>query len=110
MDIERTMQFILEQQAKFTVDVGNLERSVQHLSDAQAETDGRIRTLVDVNLSLASHVGEIDQRLGQFIEVTQERFAATDQKFRETDQKLNTLIDTVDRHIRWHAEHNGGRN
>lgn len=102
------MQFILEQLAKLTVTTGSLERSVQQLRDAQAATDGRIRTLVDVNLSLVNHVGELDQRVGkigqrleQFIEVTQERFVAT-------DQKLNVLIDTLDRHIRWHAEHNGG--
>jgi hypothetical protein len=81
------VQFIIEQQAKFAVDIDELRRS-------QAETDGRICTLVDVNLSLVNHIGEIDRRLEQFILVT--------------DQRLNALIETLHRHIRWHAEHNGG--
>ncbi|MGH9325618.1 MAG: hypothetical protein ACRD2B_02855 [Terriglobia bacterium] len=93
MDVEKTMQFILEMQAKHEVTIQQiLETQAQHRtairqSDEQfarfrEQTEERFRNLVDVCLSLARHGEE------------------TDRRFRETDYKLNALIDTVDKLIK----------
>ncbi len=86
MDIEKTMQFILETQAKHEV-------TIQQILQTQAQHEQRFSTLVDVCMSLTTNL----QRLG---EETDRRFRETDERFRETDAKLNALIDTVDKLVR----------
>ena len=78
-DFEKIMEFILEQQAKFAVDIQQLRESQARLEAAQERTDGMVRNLVDVCMSLAHHV----ERLGQALS--------------ETADKLNGLIDVVDK-------------
>ena len=90
--IEARMNFIIEQQAQFATDI-------QLLKERQTETQGMIRQLVDVTMSLARHGEETDRR-----------FQETDRLMRElreagahTDRRLDALIDTVDKIVR----HNG---
>jgi len=106
-DFERQMSFIIEQQAKFSVDIQKLQESqarttedIRKLQEAQARTveaqertDGMIRQLIDVNLSLVNHVGAIDERLLKLAESQV-----------HTDRRLDALIDVVDKLTR----RNGG--
>jgi hypothetical protein len=96
-DFEKIMEFILEQQAKFAVDIQQLRESQARLEAAQERTDGMVRNLVDVCMSLANHVEESDRRVDRFI-------AATEERSKEADQRLNALIDIVDKLVR----RNGG--
>ena len=96
-EFERRMQFILNQQAQFAADI-------QKLQESQAETDERIRRLVDVSLSLANHVDgltthveDIDRRLASFISETNEKFQRLVESQAHTDQRLDALIDIVRR-------------
>ena len=87
------MEFILEQQAKFAVDIQQLresqarleaaqerlEAAQERLAAAQERTDGMVRNLVDVCMSLANHAERPDQALS------------------ETGDKLHGLIDVVDK-------------
>ncbi len=84
--IESRMNFIIEQQAQFTVDI-------QLLKDRQADTmrlveanTGMIRQLVDVTMSLAHHGEETDRRIRELAE-----------SGAHTDRRLDALIDVVDR-------------
>jgi len=92
-ELEARMKFIIEQQAKFEVDVQMLkERQEEALRMVEGHSRqlevhaGMIRQLIDVNLSLTHHM----ERLAE---------AQTN-----TEYKLNALVDTVDKIVR----HNGG--
>jgi hypothetical protein len=86
---ESRMNFIIEQQAQFVVDIQLLkERQADTLRLVDANT-GMIRQLVDVTMSLAHHGEETDRRLQE-----------TDQRMQETDRRLRALGEETDRRIR----------
>jgi len=89
-NLESRMNFIIEQQAQFAVDIQLLKErqaDTQRLADANT---GMIRQLVDVTMSLAHNLEETDRRLGARIEQLAESGA-------HTDRRLDALIDTVDK-------------
>ena len=107
---QRTMNFILEQQAQFTIDM-------QQMREAQAEADekwerrwGRTENGIRALLSIAEiHEGEI-KALAEAQKVQAESQAAqaeaqaeaqarTDRQMAETDERLNALINVVERII-----------
>ena len=77
--IESRMNFIIEQQARFAVDI-------QQLQEAQARTHGTLRNLIEVNLSLVGHIQETSDGLSSFITVTEARF-------KETDEKIGQVVE-----------------
>jgi hypothetical protein len=88
MDIERTIEFIVNQQAQFSTDIQllkeNQKEMQQVIMDNQAATQKDIRSLVDVVTSLARlHEGLV-------------------RTVQETNSRLNTLIGIVERHISDH--------
>jgi methyl-accepting chemotaxis protein len=92
MDVERTIEFILDVEAK-------------HAAAIQRH-DEMLRQLIEVNLSLtghledlAAHVDRLDARVDKLAARMEEIANAQAQ----TDQRLNALIDIVDKMIR----HNG---
>jgi hypothetical protein len=98
------MNFIIEQQAQFAVDI-------QLLKERQAETGGMTRNLVDVTRSLARHAEETDLRLRELGEETDRQFRETDlrlrelreeseRQFLETDLRLRELREGTDRQFR----------
>ena len=92
-NIESRMNFIIEQQAQFAVDI-------QLLQERQAETREMIRQLVDVTMSLARHAEETDRRLGELGARTDARLGALAEAGEHTDRRLDALIDTVDKLVR----------
>ena len=96
-NVESRMNFIIEQQARFTADVHVLqERQADALRMIEANS-GAIRQLVDVTMSLARHAEETDRRL----EETDRRLGARIEQLVEsgahTDRRLDALIDVVDK-------------
>ncbi len=93
MDVEKTMQFILETQAKHEVTIQAIletqAKSDERFLRFQQEMGQRFSTLVDVSLSLARHGEETDRRIRELTDAQA-----------STDDKLNTLIDTVDRLVK----------
>ncbi|MGH9448755.1 MAG: hypothetical protein ACRD3O_24020, partial [Terriglobia bacterium] len=99
MDIEKAMQFFLEMQAKHEVAVQQHDAAIQHLDERMDRTEGMLRQLVDVSLSLThhlqqlgQHIQEVDERLGRRIEDLSESQA-------HSDRRLDALIDVVDKLI-----------
>lgn len=86
MDVEKTIQFILDMQAKHEVWLQRHQEAIARIDAAIEANAGRIGQLVDVSMSLANNL----QTLGE----------ETDRRFRETDYKLNALIDTVDKLVK----------
>jgi hypothetical protein len=88
-NIESRMNFIIEQQAQFAVDIQLLQ---ERQADSQRQIDVNremIRQLVDVTMSLARHAEATDRRLGELVEAGA-----------HTDRRLDALIDTVDKLVR----------
>ena len=96
---ERRMEFIVEQQAQFTVDI-------QKLQAAQAELTKKHNHLTDVLTVVVGMVGKIgtaqdltDARLAESQQRADERLAELAVRHAETDDRLNTLITVVERFI-----------
>lgn len=114
--MERTIQFILEQQAQNTVSMGQLTDKVDKLSNTVDKLSGTVDTLsntvdklsdkVDrtadgINALLA--IAEIHEReiteLRASVNAVNESVNTVDERGRETDERLNALINTVERYI-----------
>ena len=103
MDVERTMQFILEQQAKHEV-------WLQEMREAFRHNDGMIRKLVEAQTRqleiLTSHQAQIGQltksqlQTDKSIVSLKELINALAEQGRHTDERLNALIKVVDDLIR----------
>ena len=89
MDIERTLEFILENQAKFSSQMGELESLVGRIAQQQLDLGQHVdrfqRGVSDAVMALAEaqrHLAEEQQRLTE--------------AQRHTEERLNALISIVD--------------
>jgi|SRR5580704_980926 hypothetical protein len=110
MDVERTMEFILAQQAQFAADI-------QALKEVQAANQDNLGGLIEVVKALAqlqeNLATEASNRLDQLSNTVRETNAETNNRLAqlsdtvretnaETNNRLNTLIAVVERHIAGH--------
>jgi methyl-accepting chemotaxis protein len=108
-EMQRTMQFILQQQAQNTVAIGQLTDTVGKLSGTIDKLSGTVDKLSDkvdrtadgINALLA--IAEIHEQeiasLRESVNIMRESISAGDERGRETDERLNALINTVERYI-----------
>lgn len=87
-EIEKTMQFILEQQAQFTTNFQKIEESRLRDTNRVTQLEESFRLLVQL---AQSH----DERLVSLAEAQ----IRTSEQLAETDERLNTLIAVVERYI-----------
>jgi phage regulator Rha-like protein len=110
---QRTMKFILEQQAQFTVDMQQMREALAQADEKWerrwARTEEGIRSL----LSIAEiHDGEIkaladaQAATAEVAAATAEAQARTDRQMAETDERLNALVNVVEHLIS--EKRNGG--
>jgi fructoselysine-6-P-deglycase FrlB-like protein len=91
-ELERAMQFILEQHAQLASKVDALVE-VQHRAEERwARTETSVRALL---ANSESHEGEI----AALREAVREAQAATDRQMAKTDERINALIAVFERHI-----------
>lgn len=103
MDVEKNIEFILEQQAGFVV-------HLQQLGEIQSRQQGildRVLTIVGQLGEAAGQLAEAQQRTDQTVRELAEAQQRTDQKLREVGEKLegvadnlNALIKVVDELVR----------
>ena len=94
-EIERTMQFILEQQAQLTATVGRLSQKVDRTADG-------INSLLAIAEVHDREIGELRDSVNAMrdsVSATSESLNAVDERGRQTDERLNALISTVERYI-----------
>lgn len=103
-DMQKTMQFILEQQAQ-------LAASMQKFDERQVNAEERTTVIEDVMVRLANiqvdqhrRMDEHHNRMDEF-EETMQKIAAIQ---KETTERLNILVNTVERYIS--ERRNGGSN
>jgi hypothetical protein len=98
MNIERTMEFILKQQAKFE---SNFAKADQRFLKAEKRLD-RIERIVG---QLASASLRFRNEIRRWQIESKRQLKSVQERSSETEDKLNALIDVVDKFIR----HNGKR-
>lgn len=87
--MERNMEFIVEHQAKFTVDIDRINETLAKHSEA-------IAGLLQVSRTLIDHQTALDERMAEL--------AAAG---KETEERLNAFIAFVEKYI---SGRNGGKN
>ena len=93
MDAEKTMQFLLDQQAGHDERLAKLETNVTRLAtiaELQIESHDRLAQRT------AAGFAKVDEQLRQLAEAQK----ATDVQLKATDERLNALIQIVDGVIR----------
>jgi peptidoglycan hydrolase CwlO-like protein len=107
-DTQRTMQFILEQQAQLTATVGRLSEKVDRTADgitallAIAEIHEReIEALKEATAATSESVAANSKTVA----ANSEAIAANSEAGRATDERLNALINVVEQMI---SERRGG--
>jgi ATP:corrinoid adenosyltransferase len=108
-EMEKTMQFILEQQAQFTANFQRIEGAREKDEEARKKDSARITRLEEsfqLLVQLAQNHDErlvtLDERLITLTEAqirTSEQIAAMSERTAETDERLNALIAVVERYI-----------
>jgi ABC-type transporter Mla subunit MlaD len=104
--IRKQMEFILNQQAQFAADMGQLQEKHGQLQEAHRQLEnivGRLATttlegfegLVDAQIRTEENISTLTERVTALAEAQ----THTDERLRDTDERLNTLINVVERHI-----------
>lgn len=103
---QRTIDFILQQQAQFTADM-------RQMREAQAESDrrwnqrwGHTAESIRALLSIAEIHQQDITALGTAQAETDRQMRETAERFKETDERINALINAVEEIIA--KRHNGG--
>jgi hypothetical protein len=96
MDVEKTIEFIMEHQAQAEVRMERLDRNMERLERAISQTNRVVNQLVRYGVSLRSDVRRHDEAIIRL----DKAMAHLAEVHAETDGKLNALIDLVDKTIR----------
>ncbi len=96
MDVEKTIEFILDHQAQAEGRMERLERAMERLERANSQTSRTVNQLVRYGVSLRSDVRRHDKAIIRL----DKAMARLAEVHAETDEKLNALIDIVDKTIR----------
>jgi len=78
-EMERSIEFILEQQAKFTEDMQKLKEFGFELAKAQIRTQNEIATLAEFHKRLADAQKMTEERLSALIALMERRFGGNGQ-------------------------------
>jgi ABC-type transporter Mla subunit MlaD len=111
MDIEKTMEFIIEQQARHATAIQQIDERLVQFDERMARVEGfieansgMIRQLVDVSMSLARHAEDTDRFIRELREAQAESVRELREAQAHSDRRLDALIDVVEKLTR----RNGG--
>ncbi|HEX8119481.1 MAG TPA: hypothetical protein VF521_19535 [Pyrinomonadaceae bacterium] len=105
--MQRHMEFLLEWQAQFAAELGELkerdqrnsenitrlEGAVTRLEGAVTQLEGVVERVVGVVERLADRVSGLVDSVSRLTQVTTERFEAVESRGDQTDRKLDALVD-----------------
>jgi predicted fused transcriptional regulator/phosphomethylpyrimidine kinase len=100
-EMQKKMEFILEQQAQFAVNIDVLRENVSLLAESQRRTDATVANMA----RMQTHMNEVVAAVAEAQQRTEEKVAELLESQARTDDRLNTLINVVERHIS--EGHNG---
>ena len=103
MDMEKTMEFILEQQGEFAVHIGEL-REQQATSAQQIETLGQaVRDLLRVATLQSERLDAHDRRLEaqeKRLEAQERRLEAQEKRSEAFEQRFDQFLERFDAYLR----------
>ena len=113
-DIERKMNFIVEQQAQFASDIQQLQESQARTDQVVAQTAETVAQMGDVvtRLATVTHTGftEVNAKINALVDAqirteanldrTEANLNRTEANLNRTDESLRNLIAVVDRFLR----------
>ena len=109
MDIEKTMQFLLEQKARFDARQAEYEARQTEYESRQAQYESRQAEFVERHEQARVQINDTFVRVAASQERTSAILATLTERHVElagaqkvTEQNLNALISTVERHIASH--------
>jgi len=94
-EMERTMQFILEHQAKFSADIDRINETLARHNEAIVGLVQVSRTLVEHQMRAEARMASIEEKMGSMMDA-----------HRETDERLSAFITFVEKYI---SSRNGGQ-
>ncbi len=94
-EMQRTMGFIVEQQAQFAANFLKLEDSIQRLEGVQTKADGRMGRMETAMVGVFRLVTETAKAQKEIAKRVDALTAAQ----AHTDERLSALINTVERYI-----------
>ena len=110
MDLEKTMQFIIEQQAQFSADIQQLKeidaalgKRMDQASQRMDRVEGGIASLLQAQFKQLESVNNVVDsvgRLSQAQQRTEENLDNLAQAQQRTEENLNSLIKIVDGVVR----------
>lgn len=92
-EIERTVQFLLRQQAQFVADFEKLSSTTDRIADGIIGLTGIVGHLADGLVQLTQRVDQLAQR-------TEEHFRQTDDHLNTVESHLDVVIQMFERHLR----------
>ncbi|HEX6284122.1 MAG TPA: hypothetical protein VFZ71_04580 [Pyrinomonadaceae bacterium] len=99
-EIERKMNFIVEQQALFASDIQQLQESQARTDQVVAQTAVTVGQMGEVvtRLATVTHAGfgEVNAKINALVDAQ----IRTEDNLARTEQSLRSLIGVVDRHLR----------
>lgn len=97
-EMNHRMEFIIEQQAQFSVNIQKLEENMQKLTEAQTKSEQRMNRVEGAFVGLVNLIGDAQKQ-------TEARITELAQAQIRTDERLNTFINVLERYI---ESRNGG--
>lgn len=98
-EIQNTMEFILQQQAQFAVNIQKLEETlgvnIQRLEETQERTARQVSELAAAQAQMYQSQTHMNKVVAEMADAQ----ARTNEKLSETDERLNNLISIVERYI-----------
>jgi hypothetical protein len=91
-EIERNIEFIIEQQAKFSADNERINATLDKHNEA-------IVGLLQVSRTLIDHANATNAQIAELREEIARMQKANEERSRQTDERLNVLINVVEKHI-----------
>lgn len=95
-EIERTVQFLLRQQAQFAADFEKLTAKTDRLTDAVVGLAGVVGRQAEGH----DRLREAQQRTDEQLRATDMRLSELAEQAKRTEANLDALIDMFERHLR----------
>jgi hypothetical protein len=95
MDIERTLEFVVAQQAKFASDISKLEQQQEQITNILLNLPNHQERTVTIMERLAEKLTETVAQISTLAD----RQMATEQIVIAITEQMNVLISTVEQHI-----------
>ncbi|MCA1628297.1 MAG: hypothetical protein LC742_10090 [Acidobacteria bacterium] len=98
-EMQKTMQFILEQQAQFVVNIQKLEEEQTRAVERMTRIEGAIVSVVNLIGKLTTTQEQLAQAQLEMSAKWETRFAELTEAQKQTDERLNALIAVVERYF-----------